>query len=84
MNKTEIFESVNVDRLSSLEQEIKRLQFENAIMCKIATKKGFFEYYFELLPKFKTFHECFEYVNDLYKSLFGEYKYNSFHHFKTA
>lgn len=84
MQKSEILESVSVNRLSSLEQEIKRLKEENAIIHKIATHKGFFEYYFELLPKFKTFHECFEYVNNLYQNFFGEYKYNSFQHFKTA
>lgn len=84
MTKFEIFESVNVDRLSSLEQEIKRLQSENVIMCKIATHKGFFDYFFELLPKFKTLYECFEYVNNLYQNFFGEYKYNSFQQFRNS
>lgn len=84
MQKSEILESVNVDRLSSLDQEIKRLQSENVIMCKIATRKGFFEYYFEQLKNHKTTTECFDYVNNLYQNYFGEYKFNSFQQFKTA
>jgi hypothetical protein len=84
MTKFEIFESVNVNRLSSLEQEIVRLQEENKIMKMICTTKGFFQYYFEMLKNFASVEDCFNYVNSLYEKYFGPKKYNSYNHFKTV
>jgi hypothetical protein len=84
MTKFEIFESVNVNRLSSLEQEITRLQEESKIINMIFTAKGFFQYYFEMLKNFASVEDCFNYVNSLFEKYFGQKKYNSFQQFKTT
>lgn len=68
-------------------------QFVNALDAyilklaqKIGTHKGFFEYWFKILPLFKNYKEAFDIVNFLHFKLFGEEKYTSyksFHNQKT-
>lgn len=71
--------------IAILAQEEKyREQVE--IIRKIATAKGFYYYYFSLLsnPEFRTRTEVFEYVNNLYFELFGEYRYSSYQSFLNS
>ena len=65
-------------------QIIKEQQEQMKIMRKLATSQGFYEYYFSQLPKHKTNTDCFDDVNDLYFTLFGEYKYSSYASFFQA
>lgn len=76
---------ITQQEIANLAQEEKyREQVE--IIRKIATAKGFYDYFFSLLPnpKFRTRNEAFEYVNTLYFELFGEYKYSSYQSFLNS
>lgn len=84
MTKTEIFENENSVVFVSLDQEIKKLKEENAIMKILSTAKGFFKMYFEKLKHFKSKFLAFEYVNNLYYDLFGVHLYTDFNSFKNA
>jgi len=61
-----------------------KLKKENELLKKLATNSGFYTYYFEMLPKCKTFTEAFNMANDEYYELFGQYKYSSYNSFQNA
>lgn len=63
--------------------EINRLKNENEIMRKLATREGFFQYYFQQCKHHSTNAEAFNFVNDLYESLFGEHRYGDYNSFKV-
>lgn len=63
--------------------ELEKLQAQNELMRKLATKSGFYHFYFTKINDFKTNIECFNYCNELYHSLFGEYRYSSNESFKN-
>jgi hypothetical protein len=68
----------------TVNKSYEELLLEVKIMRKLATKQGFFKYYFEQLKyqdKYKSNKEAFEAVNDLYFSLFGQYRYSSWQSF---
>ena len=70
--------------IAAMAQEEKyRHQVE--MMRKLYTPKGFIDYYFEQLklPDYKTNIECFNAINDIHYELFGEYKYSSYHSFRS-
>lgn len=54
------------------------------IACQIATVKGFYNYFYEKLPHFKTRKECFEMVNQLHCNLFKEEKYSDYDSFRKS
>lgn len=68
------------------QEEKYRVQIE--IIRQIATAQGFYTYFFSLLSserfRSSTRLEVFNYVNELYFELFGEYRYSSYHSFLTA
>ena len=64
--------------------ELDELQKENNLLKQLGTRQGFFQYYFEQLPKHRNNTECFNYVNEKYLDLFGEYKYESYHSFRVV
>ncbi|WP_121665257.1 hypothetical protein [Mesonia aquimarina] len=64
--------------------ELNELQNENRLLKQLGTRQGFFQYYFEQLPKHKTNVECFNYVNDKHLELFGEHRYESHYSFKRS
>ena len=68
-----------------LQKEIEQLRFENQIIREIATAAGFFNFYFRQLKeeKFDSNTACFNYVNELYYSFFGEYKYSDYNSFRN-
>lgn len=72
------------DIINLAQEEKYRAQVE--IIRKIATARGFYEYFFSLLPdpRFRTRNEVFEYVNTTYYELFGEYKYSSYQSFLNS
>ena len=49
---------------------------------KLGTRKGFFLFYFDQLPKFNTQTDCFNAVNMLHYEIFGEEKYSSYDSFR--
>lgn len=57
---------------------INRLKRENEIMEKLSTRKGFYEYYFDLLKCSKTKYQAFNKVNKLFYKLFGKKRYDNF------
>ncbi len=64
-------------------------QFEHFIKSKvydlvkqIATRVGFFEYYFKILPRCKNNTRAFYLANEIYCLIFNEYKYSSYNSFK--
>lgn len=61
---------------------LKELKRENELLRQIATRDGFFKYYFEELPKHRTYVECFIAINEKYLDLFGETKYESYDSFR--
>lgn len=62
--------------------EIQSILQENQLLRKLGTRQGFFQYYFERLPKHRTQIECFHECNDLHLELFGEERYSDFDSFK--
>ena len=64
--------------------DVNTLLMENKLLRKIGTRQGFFQYYFERLPFHNTQTECFNEVNDLYLTLFGEERYSDFDSFKKV
>lgn len=61
----------------ALQAQMQKYQVENELMRKIGTARGFFDYYFSILPQHKTQIEAFNFANDIYFELFGEYRYSS-------
>ena len=61
---------------------IAKLEKENEIIKKLSTRKGFYEYYFDLLKTSKTQIQAFNKVNKLYSTLFGVKRYSNFVDFK--
>ena len=68
----------------ALQAQIEKLQAQNELMRKLSTKKGFCQYYFDVLPDFKFCNEAFDHVNSLYLELFGENRYSDFVSFRQA
>lgn len=64
--------------------QLEELQQENKLLKKIATTQGFFQYYFEQLPRHRTMPECFNTVNEKYFELFGEWRFESYHSFRAS
>jgi hypothetical protein len=59
-----------------------QLKKENELLKKLATRLGFFRYYFEQLPYHPTKKACFIAVNDTYFNLFQEYRYETYDSFR--
>lgn len=68
--------------LKNLRSQIEEYQYREKMYKKLGTRQGFFQYYFEQLPKHRTNVECFNQVNDLYMDLFGEERYSDFNSFR--
>lgn len=64
-----------------LQAQLIKAQEDAKIMRKLATPKGFYNYWFSQLPNFKTRLDCFNHVNDLYLKYFDEEKYASYDSF---
>lgn len=72
-------------------QHLKELREEMMLMRQLATTTGFFNFYFKELgeqedgkPKHRTQVECFNYCNEKYYDLFGEYRYSDIRTFKVS
>jgi hypothetical protein len=74
---------MNQEQLA-LRAQIEKLTAQNELMKKIATRQGFCDYYFKILPEHKTNQAAFYFLNDLYENLFGIKRYEDHHSFKSA
>lgn len=65
---------------------LERLTIEQKIEIALQLKDtaSFFRKYFELLPKFKTQKECFEYLNDIHLIVFETEKYSHYDSFRQC
>ena len=70
-------------RMKSHLDRLDKLQFENDLLRKLATKRGFINVYYSNLKNFDTNTECFDFVNDLHKKHFGEHKYMNYNSFRV-
>lgn len=57
------------------------LQAKYDILRKIATQKGFFDYYFLTLKNYKTGLDCFNAINELHLEVLGELRYSDWSSF---
>lgn len=71
------------NEIDCLKKEITRLKATNKIMKKLSASSGFFKYYFSNLRNFETNKQCFDFVNQFYYDLFGQYRYSSYKDFKS-
>lgn len=62
----------------------KLLQQQFILAQQIGTVKGFYIYYFDTLPNFKTQKQCFDNVNELFVQIFGEEKYTDYNSFRIS
>jgi len=54
------------------------------IALQLRDTASFFVKYYELLPKFKTQKECYDYLNAIHIEIFETEKYNSFNSFQAC
>ena len=74
---------IPLDRnLKNVKKIIASLELQNSQMLELATRKGFFNVYYDNCKKFKTKQEAFNVVNKKYFSLFGVLRYTDFNRFK--
>lgn len=64
--------------------EIAKLKLQNEKMKKLATRSGFFSEYFQECKNHNTNKEAFDFVNEEYFNLFGQYRYSDHDSFKKA
>lgn len=67
-------------------KDLSNLSIEDRFnyMTKLGKSNGFFQLYFDCLSQFPTQIETFNYVNDLYFELWGEYKYSYYDSFRNS
>lgn len=62
----------------------KKYREQTELMRKLHNAQGFCLYYFDQIPNFKTYKEAFDYVNGLYRELFGSDRYSSYETFRAT
>lgn len=61
---------------------INALKEDYHFLIKAATKKGFLDLYFSVLKDYKSPIKAFNYLNERYYSLVGEYRYSNYNSFR--
>ncbi len=54
------------------------------LAVQLGTVQGFYQYYFDSLPYHKNQTETFNNANDIYYSIFGQYKFTDADSFRNA
>ncbi|WP_435263023.1 hypothetical protein [Tenacibaculum sp. nBUS_03] len=72
--------SVQMQLHLSQEMNIKAMSFD--VAKRLATTKGFIEYYFKIVGLCKTQKKAFDLTNELYYLIFGEYRYSDWGSFR--
>jgi hypothetical protein len=75
----------------SIEKQLQEMRAENQLLKDLATRQGFFKQFFKELgkkesgkPVHRTHYECFEWLNEKHRELFGEQKYTSYESFRRS
>ena len=82
MRKTENNLQSSSQNLIALKEELISLKRETRLMKRLITTNGFYGYYFDCLKNFTNREQAFGYVNELYQSLFGAYRFTNYSTFK--
>lgn len=69
--------SIQTQQEIAIQAQMEKLRKENELMRKIGTAPGFFQYYFSILPQHRTRIEAFNFANEQYFELYGEYRYST-------
>lgn len=69
---------------NALRLELEKMQQTLFLMRQLGTREGFFQYYFKKINQFKNREQCFHSVNELYKNLYGEYRYSDYGSFRNT
>lgn len=64
--------------------EIEKLVKQNQVMKELATRIGFYNYYFKTCKTAAPNLEAFNLTNDLYFELFKEYRYTDYNSFRRS
>lgn len=67
-----------------LQEELIEVQRQMLLMRNLVKPLGFYQVYFEELPRHRTKQEAFNSVNDIYFELFGEFKYENYESFRVT
>ena len=54
------------------------------IAIELRDTPSFFKKYYELLPRFKTQKDCFEYLSQIYTDIFKTNKYSNYDSFRVV
>lgn len=63
---------------------LERKQKEIDLIRLLVKRGGFYQYYFKICNEHKTREDAFEYLNNLYFELVGEFRYSSYDSFRKA
>jgi len=64
-----------------LANKIKLLELQNEMMRILSTSKGFDVFYASAVFQFETKIEAFDYCNQFYKGMFGDFRYSNYQEF---
>lgn len=64
--------------LVTLSEELISLKRETRLMKRLVTTKGFYRHYYKYLKNFTNQEQAFGYVNELYQTLFGVYRFENY------
>ncbi len=82
MRKTKTISNYDMVYHSATMLELISLKKEVRLMRKLSTLHGFYSYYLQHLKLFIDPEKTFFYVNNLYHSSYGEFKFKSYSDFK--
>lgn len=74
----------NKEQITAMQLQVTSLEQKIELMRKLRTFDGFHSYFFSQIDKFKNRKECFDYCNQLFFDLFGEYRYSEYVYFRKA
>lgn len=62
--------------------ELQKLEEKIELMRLLVNREGFFKYYFKEIKNYPSREKAFNAVNELYYSLFGEFRYSDYQTFR--
>lgn len=68
----------------ALRAENDKLKKERDLIRLLVKRDGFYQYYFKICNEHKTREDAFEYLNNLYFELVGEFRYLNYDSFRKS
>jgi len=68
----------------AVQAENDKLKKKLDLIRLLVKRGGFYQYYFKICNEHKTREDAFEYLNNLYFELVGEFRYSSYDSFRKA